>query len=370
MIRDGADTLKQKAAPRLHQNAKGVNMDETSGGIEEDGATVQRPDRSEHKGNNRELPPSGKGQAQPKKTDRGPQRAGSISDLPPDRQAEIASNRAHQRARSKHVYRPQLPSVVEAIELHSNEIHLAFIRFFEPCNQYAIAIDTVARERLTSRVEFNSYLQDFDEAIALLSEKINTLYASQEELSAGSKTVNRAAVRIEANIQTRRSLQLLRLFKTADDIIRMVQFLNIYNDLDDRTAIKVIDTVINAINRCGRALRKVKIACFRRIIEAEQLAVANSDEMTVEDLHAARRIARIGASERKKHGGRRKDRQAVIDPGAPALLPVGEEFGLESGDVPAPKETKRKRVRTRQADPSEAEVSAGDPENTQEVAAQ
>jgi hypothetical protein len=344
-------------------------MDETSGGIEEDGATVQRPDGSEHKGNDRALPPSGKGQAQPKKTDRGPQRASSISDLPPDRQAEIASSRAHQRAKSKHVYRPQLPSVVEEIELHSNEIHLAFIRFFEPCNQYAIAIDTVARERLTSRIEFNSYLQQFDEAIGQLSEKINALYASQEELSAGSKTVNRAAVRIDANIQTRRSLQLLRLFKTADDIIRMVQFLNIYNDLDDRSAIKVIDTVVNAINRCGRALRKVKIACFHRIIEAEQLAIANSEDMTIEDLHAARRIARIGGSGRKKQGGGRKDHKAMIDPGAPALLPVGEEFGIESGDVPAPKEAMRKRVRTRNADRSEVEQSAAEPEKT-DVAAQ
>ena len=322
-------------------------MDENAGEIADTGATS-----AQDKFDPAIRPPVSLRDTTPvttKRSDQNPRRTSSIADLPPDRQAEIASSRAHHSAKRKHVYRPQLPSVVEAVELHSNEIHLAFIRCFEPCNQYAIAIDTVARERLTDRIEFNRYLQEFDAAIEEFGGKINTLYASHEEMSAGSKTTNRASVRIEANIQTRRSLQLLRLFKNADDIVRMVQFLNIYNDLEDRKAIGVIDSVINAINRCCRALRKVKVACFRRIIEAEQLVMPNSDETTIADLHAARRIARIGSGSRRRPASGRRTSKAMIDPGAPALLPVGNEVGPPSGDPGGQKEVVVKRIRSRPA---------------------
>ena len=183
----------------------------------------------------------------------------------------------------------------------------------------------MARERLTNRAEFNHYLQEFDEAIEELSERINKLYGEFEEKTAGSKTSNKTPLVVQTSLQTRRSLQLLRLFKTADDTVRMVLFLNIYNDLDDDTAKKAIYTLQNAINRCVRALRKVKINCFRRIIEVEKLQIPNTDDTSIEDIETARRLARIGkkAQPNKKPAG--KALLPRIDPAQPALEPIGAD---------------------------------------------
>lgn len=255
-----------------------------------------------------------------------------ISDLTPDRQAEIASSRAHQSAKRKQFNRPQLPAVSEDIELHTAEIHLLYVRHFKPCNEYAIAIDHIARERLTDRSHYNRYLQDFDAAIEELSEKIRKLFAEFEELSAGSMTTNRSAQTFNAEVHTRRSLQIHRLFKNADDIIRMVQFLNIYNDLDDRTASKALDTIENSINRCVRALRKVKLECFKRIVQEESLRIPVSDATTVEDLAAARQIAKIGKGNKDKGKQkvvrtRSKKAKPTIDPAEPAGQPLEETNG-------------------------------------------
>ncbi len=328
MAKDEGEAIKVEKATPVPESA----------GSEEDTPKTAIAKDAEPPGKDKRKRPTRPLRRRTKDKARRPRTVPAIKDLPPDRQAEIASSRAHQSARRKHVNRPQLPAVSEDIELHSTEINLLYIRHFEPCNQYAIAIDTVARERLTNRVEFNRYLQDFDAAIEQLAEKIRALYAEYEELSAGSMTTNKMASTFEADLHTRRSLQILRLFKNADDVIRMVQYLNIYNDLDDQTASRVLDRIANAINRCVRALRKVKLECFRRIVESESLAIPVSDDTTIEDLTAARRIAKIGQKNQAKKKtkvtrSRKKKTEPLIDPSASASVPVGTEPAEEAPDA-------------------------------------
>ncbi|REA90226.1 hypothetical protein DV959_13210, partial [Staphylococcus pseudintermedius] len=83
----------------------------------------------------------------------------AISDLPPDRQAEITGRRKADQSHRRFIYRPQVPEILKDIEIHTHEVALLFTRDFEASNEYAVAIDYVAKERLTSRSEFNQYLQ-------------------------------------------------------------------------------------------------------------------------------------------------------------------------------------------------------------------
>ncbi len=242
-----------------------------------------------------------------------------IKDLPPDRQAEIAGKKEADKAQRQHVYRPQVPGIVQKIEIHSAEVNLLYIRHFEACNEYAVAIDHVASERLGKRAEFNRYLQEFSEMIAQLTGTLTKLYGDYEVQSNGGMTNNKLPIQIEAFVQTKRSNELLQLFKTADNIVRMVQFLNIYGNLEDGQAGKDIKAVTDAIIRCVRGLRKVKARCFEHIIAEEALQIANADNLTVQDLTIARNIASKRAGQKTPQ---KRKAEARIDPGAPVASPL------------------------------------------------
>lgn len=257
-----------------------------------------------------------------------------IENLPPDRQAEIRGGKLAAKAKRKRIYRPQVPEIYEEIELHTSEIHEIYIGDFEACNQYAIAIDYVARERLTDRSEFNAYLQAFDDAISDLTEKLRRLHKTYEVLSNGGMSKSRNPQHLSAAVQTKRSMQILQQFQTADKIIRMIQFLHIYGELHDRRRDNDIAATTAALRKCVRALRNVKLQCFKRIIELEALSLQVKDTTTIEALQAARDLARKKASltrgkqntPAKPKGrtiSRSKKSKPVIDPAAPASAPIG-----------------------------------------------
>jgi hypothetical protein len=268
----------------------------------------------------------------------------AIADLPPDRQAEIAGRRQAGAAKRRFVYRPEVPEITETIELHSQEVSLAFMRDFDACNEYAVAIDYVAKERLKDRAEFNRYLQDFQEAIDELTEKLRALYARYEELSNGGMTQTRKPKVIDASVQTRRSLQLLNLFKKADDIIRMVQFLNIYGDLREEEAISSVNSVNKALARCVRGLRNVKVRCFKRIVELESLRMKVSSSTTISEIENARKIASIrkGDEKKTKRVTRRK-KTSTIDPNAKITEPLLQDVDIEAISAAAATKKRVKR---------------------------
>lgn len=285
-----------------------------------------------------------------------------IKDLPPDRQAEIAGKKEADKAQRQHVYRPQVPGIVQKIEIHSAEVNLLYIRHFEACNEYAVAIDHVASERLGKRSEFNRYLQEFSEMIAQLTGTLTKLYGDYEVQSNGGMTNNKLPIQIEAFVQTKRSNELLQLFKTADNIVRMVQFLNIYGNLEDGQAGKDIKTVTDAIIRCVRGLRKVKARCFEHIIAEEALQIANADNLTVQDLTIARNIASKRAGQKAPQ---KRKAEARIDPGAPVASP------LPSTSDSAEPTARKKVVRRAKSDTTAAVGDAGhDPGEPEATAAE
>lgn len=249
----------------------------------------------------------------------------AINDLPPDRQAEIAGRRLANAAQRKHVYRPQVPEVVQDIELHTHEIGLLFTRDFAACNEYAVAIDYVARERLTSRTEFNNYLIEFQSALDGLSAVLIKLNDQYEKASNGGKAKSRNPHIVEVAVQSNRSFQLLELYKSADDILRMVQFLTIYGDLRLEEANKTFTKVQQALGACSRTLRNVKIRCFKRIVEMERLVLPVEGGTTVVELKNARRIAAIkngDADAQKPPPRRKKAPKPMLDPSAPVTAPL------------------------------------------------
>lgn len=246
-----------------------------------------------------------------------------FEDLPPDRQAEILGQRQARSDRRRNTYRPKAPAISAPIEIHTAEIQLAYTRWFAACNEYAVAIDYVARERLTDRADYNRYLDEFDAALNELSETALGLYTRYEGLSNGGKANSPVPSKIEARIQSKRSMQLLQMFRQCDDILRMISFLSIYGDLPEKQAASDTARVTNSLNACLKALRKVKVNCFRRIIEAEALTAKAADKMTVEDLESARKNAGIkDASPAATSRKRRRKAAPVLDPAAPASEPV------------------------------------------------
>jgi len=257
----------------------------------------------------------------------------AINDLPPDRQAEISGRRLAGEAKRKHVYRPKVPEIQRHIEIHTHEVGLLFTRDFTACNEYAVAIDYVARERLRSRAEFNKYLGEFQEVLDELSGSITSLYKSFEERSNGGMTKAREPHAVEVGLQSNRSMQLLELYKSADDIIRMVQFVTIFGDLPDDEGAKAILAVERALARCVKGLRNVKVRCFRRIVEVEALRLPVKSETTLEELEGARRVASIKGGEAKAVKSKKRPRPTVsptLDPNAPASIPSSTEDEIES----------------------------------------
>lgn len=284
-------------------------------------------------------PVAAQAQATPQKQKEAPQASGrtktaerrvAIADLPPDRQAEIAGRRLAGAAQRKHNYRPQIPEIMQDIELHTHEIGLLFTRDFAACNEYAVAIDYVARERLTDRAEFNAYLQEFQDALDELSETLTKLHGHYEQISNGGMAKSRKPHVVEVGIQSNRSMQLLELFKTADDILRMVQFLTIYGDLKVEEANKSAQAAQNALARCVKALRNVKLRCFRRIVETEKLRLPVKSDTTIAELTDARRVAAVKTGAEKKAPTRRhraRKPQPVLDPSAPVTEPLVKDAG-------------------------------------------
>lgn len=277
-----------------------------------------------------------------------------IKDLPPDRQAEIKGAREVGKARKRHVYRPQIPAAIEAVEFHTAEVQQIYVQHFAACNEYAIAIDFVARERLREVAAYNAYLQEFDDAIETLTEKMRSLYGTYEEQSNGGMTTSQTPQRLEAMIQSRRTYQLLQQFRQADAIIRMIQFLSYFGNLDDRRARRDITQVSAALNRCAKMLRKVKVRCFAAIIQQENLPLPDSDRLTTSDLERARTaVRRAGAvkdSAKPSKTTRRRVRSKPderIDPSAPVTedLQQGPIDVVSEGD-PEPVEQKTPQEQT------------------------
>lgn len=261
----------------------------------------------------------------------------ALADLPPDVQAEIAGNRQASAAKRKHIYRPQIPAIAETIEIHIPEVHIAYIRFFDACNQYAVAIDYVARERLPQRASFNAYLQEFDALIATLTASISAQNTRYEALANGGMTKVSNPFTVDATVQSRRSLQLLRLFKSADDVLRMVMFLNIYGDLQDQARDQTVSTVLRALERCCRGLRDVKVRCFRQIITDENLPLRNEVSITPDAIEAVRSLPEAKARRRRQQRGNRAS-TSPLDPTAAAAEPL---------EIPAEASAARRRARQR-----------------------
>lgn len=246
----------------------------------------------------------------------------ALSDLPPDVQAEIAGNRQASAAKRQHIYRPQIPAISQTIEIHSPEVQIAYVRFFKACNEYAVAIDYVARERLPQRASYNAYLQEFDTLISSLTDSISVQFKRYEALANGGMTEVKKPFTVDATVQSRRSLQLLKQFKSADDVLRMVTFLNIYGDLQDQTKDQVINTVLRGLERCCRGLRDVKVRCFRQIITEEDLPLRNEVAVTPETLEAVRSLPDAKARRRQRQRGANGTSSARLDPNAAAAEPL------------------------------------------------
>ncbi|RWR30423.1 hypothetical protein D2T29_12170 [Sinirhodobacter populi] len=262
----------------------------------------------------------------------------ALADLPPDRQEEIKGRREAESFKKQQLYRPKVPGVVERIQLHSADIISLYVEYFPPCNEYALAIDYVAKERIQDRLEFNGYLQAFDDAISALNDTLNNTLKYYEEASHGGLTTAVAPKDCEANIQTRRGLHILRHFDKADKIMRMIQFLNIYGELSDKRAEIDRNRILAAMRKCVSTLRKVKLDCFKQIASKEALSVDVKATTTYDELVAARTVkrnrrrdtAQVGGSKEAsaeepasavKNNRSRKRKKAVpsiIDPAAPA----------------------------------------------------
>ena len=248
-----------------------------------------------------------------------------FNDLPPDRQAEIIGQKQARSDRRKNTYRPTAPAIIETIEIHTAEIQLAYTKWFVACNEYAVAIDYVARERLTDRADYNRYLDEFDAALAELSATSLALFTRYEDLSNGGRAKSPKPSVIDARIQSKRSMQLLNLFKQCDDTLLMISFLSIYGDLPERQAASDAGRISNSLYTCLKALRKVKVNCFKRIIEAEALSSKSADKMTIDDLEAARKnkTATLKDGSTGKPSRTRKRKPApLLDPTSPASEPV------------------------------------------------
>ena len=115
------------------------------------------------------------------------------------------------------------------------------------------------------------------------------------------------------------------------------------------TAAKALDTIENSINRCVRALRKVKLRCFKRIVEEQNLKIPVSDATTAQDLAAAQQIAKIGKENKNKPKvvrSRPKKKETIIDPSQAAEMPIDE---VEKPVKPDDATTEQDLAKTRQA---------------------
>lgn len=265
----------------------------------------------------------------------------AFEDLPPDRQAEILGQKQARSDRRRNTYRPKAPAISAPIEIHTAEIQLAYTKWFAACNEYAVAIDYVARERLTNRADYNHYLEEFDAALSQLSKVSLDLFTRYEEMSNGGKADSPMPSKINARVQSKRSMQLLQLFKQCDDIVRMISFLSIFGDLPESRAISDTGRITNSLYSCLKTLRKVKIKCFKRIIETEALSAKPAERMTVEDLETARKNAAIKGGAASKPARKRKRKPVPqIDPSAPAADPIPGTSAMPSANPEEANEAK------------------------------
>ena len=236
----------------------------------------------------------------------------AFDELTPDRQSEITGRREAAAAARRHRYRPAMPTVAEDVELHMPDVILLFEEHFRAVNEYAVALDEVAKVRLNNRRDYNAYLQEFDGYIAELKELVAGNKETLERASSGGMTSSPKPLVKKASIQSNRSMQMLRIFEAADTTLRHASFLSIYGD-DAKAYNRASDKIVSGIRRCVKKLRKVKHRAFRQIIEERQLDVKNHDNLKLADVMA------VDETSKKRQRTRSRSR---IDPAAAATAPV------------------------------------------------
>lgn len=241
-----------------------------------------------------------------------PPRRRAFEDLTPDRQSEITGRREAAAAARQHRYRPAMPTVAEDVELHMPDVILLFEAHFRAVNEYAVALDEVAKVRLHNRQDYNGYLQEFDGYIAELKGLVAGDQETLERASSGGMTASPKPLVKQASIQSNRSMQMLRIFEAADTTLRHASFLSIYGD-DAKAFNRSNEKIGSGIKRCVKKLRQVKHRAFRQIIEERQIDVKNHDKLKLADVMA------IDESSKKRQRTRSRSR---IDPAAAATAPV------------------------------------------------
>ena len=192
----------------------------------------------------------------------------NVEDLPPDYQAEIRGIKKARRSRIDHSQKNLLPMISQQITLHCPDLQRLFIEIFEPCNEYAAAMESSARLRITDDKLYKSYMSSFDSVVDALVRSSEALAGKLEEGAKGAMAESPAPRTFTAKIQSPRSKQILDAFQLYDDAARHASFLTIYGHMDKDGYATTISQIRRELSAMARGLQRVKRNCFSQIRSA------------------------------------------------------------------------------------------------------
>lgn len=189
----------------------------------------------------------------------------SYDELPPDYQQEVIGRdqgEAHRRAQN---HRPTAPMVSVPTTLHCPEIQRFYVETYGSCNEYAVAMEAVARNRMQDRGAFEKYMAEFDQHLNGLSNYARKIAKKLERESNGGMSDSPTPMTFSTKLQSARSKRFLDSLTLLDDAARHASFLAIYGEMDERTYLNTINAIKGRITQAARGLQSVKRECFREM---------------------------------------------------------------------------------------------------------
>lgn len=162
-------------------------------------------------------------------------------------------------------WRPELPSVETAAELHVQEIAETHLADFESSLFFATQVDVVANKLLENRESYNRYLQKFDDFINDVFFWLQGATEKMAKLSDGNMTENSRPIRTAFKIGTRRGMQIHNCYVMADKMLRHASYLAIFGNLPENEYMGLRNKAVRSLRYLRINLMGVRDECFQEI---------------------------------------------------------------------------------------------------------
>lgn len=224
------------------------------------------------------------------------------NDLPPDYVAEIKGRRKEIDHTHSHMLRPIVPMLLVKAEFHCPEFQRFYVGSFETVNEYAIAMDVVARNRLEDRAAYEKYMKQMDNLIEVLFNYAKKRSKQYEKASNGGVTDSQSPMIVDAKLQSPISKRFLDCLTLLDSAARHASFMTIFGSIDREEYAKFIKNAENETTKTIRAIQKLKRQCFDKIrAEAQQASTKMKSE------------AQNGRNSSRQHVVRKRENDTNVD---------------------------------------------------------